>query len=184
MKWLIIPAIATSFVSLHATKHIQIQHGHAQEQHQAEKGLNLTKEQAAQVAEVRFQMLRKFINAHIQNKEITPDEHKKAAETAVAELNRILTASQRQSLEGKGGSAALLDMMKAIMELFGRLKVTKEQHDQLHDLFSAMHGKKDGGGHAQGDPKTTHEHLMRQIHGILTPDQIKRMHELLQNGKA
>ncbi len=184
MKWLIIPAIATSFISLHATKHIQVQHGHSQEQHQAEKSLNLSKEQAAQVAEVRFQMLRKFINAHLQNKEITPEEHKKAAETAVGELNRILTASQRQSLEGKGGSAALLDMMKAIMELFARLNVTKEQKEQLHNLFSAMHERKDGGAHAQGDPKTTHEQLMRQIHGILTPDQIKRMHELLQSGKA
>lgn len=178
MKWLIIPAIATSFVSLHFTDHLNIQHGHGQQHHadsaKVAKAINLNKEQSDNVKEVRFQLLRQFINAHMEGKNITPAAHKELAAEASAQIQRILNANQFKSLADHGGPSSLLDMGTAHMELFARLNVTKEQNVKLHEIISGGLHKK-----AKGNEDPFH-----QIHDILTLAQLQRLHELLVKGKA
>lgn len=176
MKWFLIPAIATSFISLHLGAHIQHQHGGKSTDVLAlEKTIGFTKDQEAKVADVRFQLLRRFINAHMTGQEITETEHKKLAAEATSLVDRALNSEQRKALADKGGPAVLLDMMTAHLELFGRLKITKEQGERIHEMMKDIH---------DGSKGPVGPEAFQKIHDILTPAQLQRLKELIETGKA
>lgn len=176
MKWFLIPAIVTSFISLHLGAHIQHQHGGKTTDVLAlEKTIGFTKDQEAKVAEVRFQLLRRFINAHMTGQEITEAEHKKLTTEATSQVDKVLNVDQRKALAEKGGAAILLDMMTAHFELFQRLKFTKEQGAQIHEMMKGIH---------DGSKGPVGPEAFQRIHDILTPQQLQRLKELIETGKS
>lgn len=189
MKWFIVPAIAVSLFSAHASHHSfsGLQHSSSKvDASQVAQHLELSAQQQSRLKDLRFAMLKHMIQGIAQDS-IDPEDHKKAFEHATQQAKAVLTKDQVAKLEAHGVSPhVLIDMQLAHEEFFARLQATDGQLTKLRALMKETHINAEK-IQSQNLPRAqAHSKLMEtmkagyhNMKSILTPDQLKRAHDLL-----
>jgi len=191
MKMLLIPAIAASFLSIHAV-HLPMQghqNGHQQGHAKVDgarvaKDLALTADQIVKVKEIRFNLLKTVIHAlHSDNADHAA--HTKVMEHSASQLKSVLTKDQMAKLD-EAGAHALLDLRLAHIEFFEKLNASETQIAGLKERMRETHEKIDAIKGHNLPAEETHQHLIKTLRAglermkeLLTPEQVKRAHELL-----
>lgn len=190
MKWFIVPALAASMFSVHASHHAF--QGHHQNSHSKvdiARELGLTAAQQTKFKELRFTFL-KHVFQGVHDDSIDFSQHEKSLEHVNEQIKGILTKDQFEKLEKQGGVHAVLDMQLAHEELFARLNADEAQLTRLRNLMKETHktmekiqshGLPAAETHAK--MKEAIKSALNQMKAILTPEQLKKAFELI-GGKA